>query len=116
MRGIVRKILSASKFPLEVADSDNGLSALLELRDGNFDIAFLDYNMPGFDGLEILSELRRLQSRITVVMMTSTDDPIVADRARMAGAAAFLKKPFFPADIDAVLYRLYKIDAPSRTA
>jgi DNA-binding response OmpR family regulator len=113
MRGIVRKILSASKFPLEVTDSHNGLSALLELRDGNFDIAFLDYNMPGFDGLEILAELRRLQSH---VMMTSTDNPAVAERAQMAGAAAFLKKPFFPADIDAVLYRLYKIDAPSRTA
>jgi DNA-binding response OmpR family regulator len=96
MRGIVRKILSASKFPLEVAESHDGVKALQDVRERNFDIVFLDYNMPGSDGFEILSELRRLQSRVVVVMMTSTDDAAVAERAHMAGAAAFLRKPFFP--------------------
>ncbi|HET7680557.1 MAG TPA: response regulator [Xanthobacteraceae bacterium] len=116
MRGIVRKILSASKFPLEVADTDDGLRALLELRGGKFEMVFLDCNMPGFDGFEILSELRRLQPHVVVVMMTSTEDSAVAERARKAGASACLKKPFFPADIDALLYRLHKIEPPRRTA
>ena len=115
MRGIVRKILSASKFPLEVADTHDGLNALQELRDGNFDIVFLDCNMPGLDGFEILSEVRSLQPHVAVVMMTSADSAVVAERAQ-TGGAAFLKKPFFPPDIDAVLYRHYKIDAPARTA
>jgi DNA-binding response OmpR family regulator len=115
-RGIVRKILSASKFPLEIADSPDGLKALEDVRERNVDIVLLDFNMPGFDGFEILSELRRLQSRVAVVIMTATDDPGLAERAQMAGAAAFLKKPFFPADVDAILYRLYKIEAPARRA
>jgi CheY-like chemotaxis protein len=114
-RGIVRKILSASRFPLEVAESNDGHKALQQLRDGNFDIVFLDYNMPGLDGLETLSQLRSLQSRVVVVIMSSTGDSTVVQRAQMAGAAAFLKKPFFPADVDAVLYGLYKIDAPAHT-
>ncbi len=114
MRGIVRKILMASRFPLEVSDTRNGLKAVEELRDGGFDIVFLDYSMPGFDGFEILSEVRRLQLRVAVVMMSSTDNPSVAERARAAGAAAFLRKPFFPADVDAALYRLHNIDAPVR--
>ena len=113
MRGIVRKILSASKFPLKVAESQDGITALQELRGGGFDIVFLDYNMPGLDGFEILSELRRLRSRVAVVMMTSTENPSVAERARAAGAVAFFKKPFFPSDVDAVLYSLHKIDAPA---
>lgn len=112
MRGIVRKILSASKFPLEVAEVDEGVKALQELRNGAFDIVFLDYNMPGLNGLEILSELRREHPRVIAVLMTSADDENFANRAHQAGAAAFLKKPFFPADIDAVLYRFYKLDAP----
>ncbi len=112
MRAIVRKILSASRFPLHVADTHDGVKALQELRDGSFDIVFLDYNMPGLDGFEILSELRREQSQVAVVMMTSTDSPEIVERAQLAGAAGFLKKPFFPADIDAVLYRLYNIEAP----
>jgi DNA-binding response OmpR family regulator len=116
MRGIVRKILSASKFPLEVSDTHDGAMALQELRDGVFDIALIDYNMPGLDGFEVLSELQRLQSRVAVVLMTSTDNPEFAGRAQTAGAAAFLKKPFFPGDIDTMLYRLYDIDAPQRAA
>jgi CheY-like chemotaxis protein len=112
MRGIVRKILSASKFPLEIKDTHDGAKALQELRDGVFDIAFVDYNMPGLDGFEVLSELQRLQSRVVVVLMTSTDNPEFAGRAQTAGAAAFLKKPFFPGDIDTVIYRLYDMDAP----
>lgn len=48
------------------------------------------------------------------MMMTSTDTPRFAKRALAAGAAAVLKKPFFPADIDAMFYRLYDIVAPAR--
>jgi len=115
MRGIVRKILSASKFPLEIAEADEGVKALQELRGGGFDIVFLDYNMPGLDGFETLSELRREHPNVVAVMMTSLDSETFADRAQQAGAA-FLKKPFFPADIDAVLYRFYRVDAPPRAA
>lgn len=111
MRGIVRKILSAGKFPVEIAEADEGTKALEELRNGNFDVVFLDYNMPGRDGFETLSALRQEHPDVTVVMMTSTDTPDFADRSRQAGVA-FLKKPFFPADIDAVLYRHYNIAPP----
>jgi CheY-like chemotaxis protein len=116
MRGIVRKILSASIFPLELADSNDSLKALQQLRQGHFDIVLLDYNMPVLDGFEMLSELRRLQSDVAVVIMSATDNSAVAARAQLAGAAAFLKKPFFPADVDAVLHRLYQIDAPAGAA
>lgn len=40
-------------------------------------------------------------------MMTSTTDNKIADRAHSSGALAFLKKPFYPSDIDAVLERYY---------
>jgi FixJ family two-component response regulator len=46
-----------------------------------------------------------------VVMMTSTLDNAIADRAHAAGALAFLKKPFYPADIDNVLERFYGLRA-----
>jgi DNA-binding response OmpR family regulator len=114
MRGIVRKILAASKFPLEVADTENGVKALQLLRGGRFDMVFLDCNMPGLDGFEILSDVQRLPSPVAVVMMTSTDNPALAAHAGAVGAAGFLKKPFYPADVDAVLYRLCGIDAPPR--
>ena len=114
MRGIVRKILSASKFPVEVGDTDDAGKAFEEVETGNFDIVLLDCDMPGVDGLAILTEIRRLAPHVTVVIMTSTDDHSVTDRARLAGATEFLKKPFYPADVDAVLYRFHQIEAPAR--
>jgi CheY-like chemotaxis protein len=106
MRGIVRKILGASRFRLEVTDAQEGIEALNQIATGAFDMVFLDYNMPGLNGVETLSEIKRQYPKLGVVLMTSTADEVIAERARKAGASAFLKKPFYPADIDAILHRV----------
>jgi DNA-binding response OmpR family regulator len=110
MRSIVRKILAASRFPFDIAEVDEGGTALQLVRKGGFDIIFLDCNMPGLDGFQTLTELKRTNSGVQVVMITSTDDVRLAQRARSDGAA-FLKKPFYPADIDAVLCGYYGLRA-----
>jgi CheY-like chemotaxis protein len=112
MRSIVRKILSASRFPLDIYEAAEGIAALNQLRTGKFGLVFLDYNMPGFNGFKTLSVIKRENPNVAVVMMTSTVDNAVADRAHASGALAFLKKPFFPADIDAVLERYFGLHMP----
>lgn len=112
MRSIVRKILSASRFALDIHEAAEGIAALDQLRTGNFGIVFLDYNMPGLNGFETLSEIKRENPSVAVVIMTSTVDNLIADRAHASGALAFLKKPFYPADVDAVLERHYGLHAP----
>jgi DNA-binding NtrC family response regulator len=107
MRSIVRKILLASWFSLDIQEAAEGFAALEQLRSGNFGMVFLDYNMPGLNGFETLSEIKRECPGVAVVMMTSTLDNAIADRAHAAGALAFLKKPFYPADIDGVLERYF---------
>lgn len=107
MRGIVRKILSASRFRLDLHDAAEGLEALARLRQGPFDLVFLDYNMPGLDGCETLSEIKREAPQVAVVMMTAVAENDVADRATALGALGFLRKPFYPADIDRLLDRYY---------
>jgi CheY-like chemotaxis protein len=107
MRGIVRRIFASTRFRLEVTEAEEGVTALKEIATGKFDLALIDYNMPGLNGLETLAEIKRLNPHIAVLVMTSTRDDALAERARAAGAAAFLKKPFFPADIDAVLHSLF---------
>jgi CheY-like chemotaxis protein len=110
MRSIVRKTLASTRFPLEVSEADEGFTAIKLVREAEFHIVFLDYNMPDFSGLETLAEFKREQRRVNVVMMTSTPSAELADRARSLGAA-FLKKPFFPADIEAVLSSFYGLRA-----
>ncbi len=107
MRSIVRKILASSRFPLEISEAEEGVEALRQIATGRFDIVFLDYNMPQSDGRATLAEIKRQYPRLEVVMITSTAEDAVAERARGAGAAAFIKKPFYPADIDAVLHGIF---------
>jgi CheY-like chemotaxis protein len=109
MRGIVRKILSASRFRLEIAEATEGAEAFRQIQSTRFDLVFLDYHMPGSNGVETLSQIKREFPHVEVVLMTTTPDDALAQKGRAFGAAAFLRKPFYPADIDAILHRLFGI-------
>jgi DNA-binding response OmpR family regulator len=107
MRSIIRKILTASRFRLEVSEAEEGVDALKQVRSGMFDLVILDYNMPGLNGIETLSEIKRESAQVAVVMITSTPDAEITRKAQVAGAAALLKKPFYPSDLDAVLHSVF---------
>jgi len=115
MRKIVRKLLTGIRFPLKVSEAEEGIAALKQIAGGQFDFVFLDYNMPGLNGFETLSEIKRQYPRVQVVIMTSVQDEALAERARAAGAVAFLRKPFYPADIDAVLQGIYGLRASAQS-
>jgi CheY-like chemotaxis protein len=106
-RRIVRKILRASRFALDVHEAPEGNAALQQVRSGKFGVVFLDYNMPGLDGFETLSEIRRADPEVAVVMITAAPDNAFAERVRKSGAIGLLRKPFYPDDVDAVLERYY---------
>jgi CheY-like chemotaxis protein len=110
MRSIVRKLLAGTRFPLEVSEADEGFAALKHVSEAGIDLVFLDYNMPGFSGLETLAEFKREKRRMSVVVMTSATDESLPDRAREYGAG-FLKKPFYPTDIEEMLCRFYGLRA-----
>lgn len=110
MRSIVRKTLAATRFQFHVTEASEGFAALKLVREGDFHVVFLDYNMPDFSGLETLAEFKREGRSVSVVLISSTQDESVADRARAAGAA-FLKKPFFPIDIENALCGFYGLRA-----
>ena len=102
MRGIVCKVLAATRFPLEVTEAGEGGEALALACAAEFDLVFFDYNLPGLSGLEAIAELRRAKRYPDFVLMTSADDEALAEKARAQGIA-FLKKPFYPADLERVL-------------
>ncbi len=107
VRAVVRKVLQASRFRMEIAEAEDGNAAAELVSKQRFDIVLLDCNMPGVDGFATLDRLKSLRNDLSVVMTTSTRDARIEDRARASGADDFLFKPFYANDIDAILRRLF---------
>jgi len=103
LRGVVRKILAGSRFIFHVEETGDGAEALRRLGAAPYDYVLLDYTMPGLSGMELLAHIKLEASLANVIVMSSTQDEAVKDRIRRVGAIAFLSKPFYPADIEAVL-------------
>ena len=72
-------------------------AAIYALRDQQPDIIFLDINMPGVSGFEVLSYLRREPKlkEVPVVVVTSDDQKSTAERAREEGAMDIIIKPVY---------------------
>jgi CheY-like chemotaxis protein len=112
MRSIVRRVLAATRFPLNVTEAGDGGQALALARAAEFDFVFFDHNLPGLSGLEAIAELRRAKRYPGFVLMTSADDAALAEKAHTQGIA-FLKKPFYPEDLELVLCRFCGLGALS---
>jgi CheY-like chemotaxis protein len=110
IRSIVRKTLQATRFAFEVEEAVDGSDALRLVRAGYFDVIFIDQNMPDTSGLECLAKIKQLRPDIASIVMTSMQSDNLAAGARALGAA-FLKKPFFPADIEKALCGFYGLRA-----
>ena len=56
------------------------------------DVVVMDLHMPVMDGVAATAKLRRAAPAVSVVIVTGSDDPRDAERARAAGAAAYVPK------------------------
>ena len=77
----------------EVLRALSGKDALLLLEKEEIDIILLDICMPEMDGIEILDEIMKKNSRIAVVMVTIMDNVDVAIEAVKKGAWNYVVKP-----------------------
>src|SRR6476620_12730597 len=83
----------------KVAKCGNGDDAILHVKQGRYDLAFVDIQMPKMDGLELLRYLRGLRPRMPVVMLTAYGTVSRAVDAMKLGAVDFIEKPFDPKNI-----------------
>ena len=79
-----------------VMEADDAASAVqaLENPGGDIDVVLLDYRLPDSDDLGLLANVRRLQPRSAVVMMTAYGTPEVTKHALAMGAYRVVGKPF----------------------
>jgi len=92
---------------LETVSFQNPLEGLDFIRSNDVDIVFIDYMMPGMNGVELLREIKKIHADIPLVMITSIsgDDKLKLD-ALNAGATDFLNKPLDGAEFKARINNL----------
>lgn len=73
----------------EAANADE---ALAHVRDSTVDIALLDYNMPGRDGLALAAELAAIRPGMPIAVISANYQDEIVNGARQLGAT-FLNKP-----------------------
>lgn len=83
----------------------DGTAALKQLREHVFDVALVDINMPGLDGLEVLRQLRDEAEPPEVVIMTGDGTVDTAITAVKLGAYDYVTKPYRMEEIEVVVQK-----------
>jgi len=86
---------------------EDGLTAIEMTRKMHYDIMFIDIVMPGIDGFQTLSEIKKISPRTNVIIMTGYDIDHLVERATSLGAYRCIPKPID--DMDKLLQLLQAI-------
>jgi CheY-like chemotaxis protein len=102
------------KFGARCDIADNGEDALRLIEENDdYNLYFLDWRMPGMDGIELTKELRKkmpVTGDSFVVMASAAESSIFAGRAKEAGVNHFLQKPLFPSTIAEIVSECFGFD------
>ena len=91
-RMAVRKALSVLQPGWTSVDAGNAEQALSSLTESAPDIALLDFNMPGRNGLDLAADFRKLRPGMPVAVVSANRQQEIVNRAQAVGAT-FLGKP-----------------------
>jgi CheY-like chemotaxis protein len=80
----------------EVETMNNGFDAVDRVREVSFDLVFLDENMPGMGGLEVLQKIKAIKRHLPVVMVTKSEEESIMEDAIGSQISDYLIKPVNP--------------------
>jgi two-component system response regulator AtoC len=104
IRRYIVKLLSQGGYDVYAVAS--GKDALRELRAGQeFSLVILDILMPEMDGLETLSEIRKISKDLPVLMLSALGQTTIIVKAMKAGATDYLVKPFEEEELDLAIIK-----------
>lgn len=107
----VRRLVKAILMPLDcevVGEAENGDEAVTLYRQSRPDVVLLDVNMPVKDGNAALREIRELDGKAVVIMLTSMSDAATIQSSIDLGAAFYIRKDTPPREMQEMLKETWR--------
>jgi len=97
-------VLESFKMILKIKDYEvetfpDGPTAIATLKKDKYDMAFVDYKLPGMDGLEVLKKIKEIDPNMEVCIVTAYASESSHANAITLGALEYLRKPFLMEEI-----------------
>jgi DNA-binding NtrC family response regulator len=102
----VRQALEYHHFAVDVAD--NGKEAVSRVYGQKYDLVVMDVNMPEMDGIEALTEIKKHDPSVIVLILTAYSNVTDAVKAVKEGAYNYLEKPISAENLVALIKRALK--------
>ena len=84
--------------------AEDGQQCLTMVCEKKYDLIFMDYMMPGMDGIETYAKMKELPGNLNsatpVIMLSAATDEASVDDFKAAGFCDFLSKPVLPANLE----------------
>ena len=91
---IRRSLYNTFKRNYQVETASCGLEAVKKVEGDDFDLVLLDQKMPDLDGLQVLKEIRKIDDRVIIIMITAYGSIESSVEAMKLGAYDYILKPY----------------------
>ncbi len=106
MRAAIKEALQRKGYSVELAS--NGDDAVKKFSETDYSMVISDMRMPGFGGMEVLREVKRLKPEVPVLLITAFGTIEKAVEAVKEGAVDFIIKPFSLESLEAMVEKALK--------
>lgn len=113
---LVRKLVKS--FGYEMIEAMDGILGLEMVKSERPDLLLVDVNLPGMDGLEIATEVKKIPELASIPIIALTANAMHGDRERClaAGCDAYIAKPISRQELYNILNRFLTNDAQIATS
>lgn len=91
----------------QATDGEDGLEKFKQYAPS---IVFLDNMLPKMSGVEVLKQIKMINPKAVVVMISAVSDIETVREAKAAGANYYLVKPYSPEKVVEIMYKLLNIE------
>jgi len=113
LRELITIVLTREGYVIETAADGQAALERLQNEPAAFDLLITDHHMPRMNGLELVSQVRKLPFTGKIIVFSSELGHTVNNQYRNHGVDLILPKPIFPLTLRKVLAQLF---APAGTA